>query len=109
MMTRCGLNERPSHTGSNALGSPALTSTGSVLKILTEHFGNGDGSPPITAFTANDSYSDEELRREEDRAKAHTGSGIPRFTFSLSNPSTHPFTARSGVLPAIGLPEIIDP
>jgi hypothetical protein len=37
--------------------------------MIAEHFRNGDGSPPITAFTADDSYPDEESRREDDPAK----------------------------------------
>jgi hypothetical protein len=40
--------------------------------MIAEHFRNGDGSPPITAFTADDSYLDKESRREDDPEKIHT-------------------------------------
>jgi hypothetical protein len=41
-----------------ALLSALLTTIPGGFMMIAEHFRNGDGSPPITAFTADDSYSD---------------------------------------------------
>jgi hypothetical protein len=45
--------------------------------MIAEYFRNGDGSPPITAFTADDSYPEKESRREDDPEKNHTTAGVP--------------------------------
>jgi hypothetical protein len=55
-----------------ALLSALLTTIPGGFMMIAEHFRNGDGSPPITAFTADDSYLDKESRREDDPEKIHT-------------------------------------
>lgn len=57
------------HNGENERHASFLTSTGSGFTMSSAHLENGDGSPPITAFTADDSYLDKESYREEDRAE----------------------------------------
>lgn len=53
--------------------------------MLAVHFRNGDGSPPTTAFTADDSYPDKESRREDDREKARIRIAKSRFTLLQSD------------------------
>jgi hypothetical protein len=50
--------------------------------MLAEHFDNGDGSPPITAFTANDSYANrsravKKIVQEPTSGLQHPGSHFP--------------------------------
>jgi hypothetical protein len=52
--------------------------------MLAEHFGNGDGSPPITAFTADDSYPEKESCRGEDRQEAPAQTANQRISNILS-------------------------
>jgi len=54
-----------------ALLSALLTTIPGGFMMVAEHFRNGDGSPPITAFTADDSYPDQESCREDDPEKIH--------------------------------------
>ena len=49
------------------------------------HFGDGDGTPPITASTADDSYAVKESRREGRPGEAITKAATPAI---LSLPST---------------------
>lgn len=46
--------------GAGRLLSPLLTTIQPGFIMIAEHFRNGDGSPPLTAFTADDSYPDKE-------------------------------------------------
>jgi hypothetical protein len=45
--------------------------------MIAEHFRNGDRSPPLTAFTADDSYPDKESCREDDPEKVRSTAQVP--------------------------------
>jgi hypothetical protein len=70
--------------------------------MLVVHFGNGDGSPPITALTANDSYSEKESRREEDCAEGHARVARSPFSFFNSNSWPRQVMVRGVVSAPIG-------